>query len=88
MWIECYSEKQRKIAKYGLIKNCDSGVCKIALSVGKGCRKKYKEQESEKMFRLRPFRKNDAKTIITWTNKKEEFYKWSAGILGEYPVTG
>ena len=39
------------------------------------------------MLRLRPFRKNDAKTIITWTNKKEEFYKWSAGILGEYPVT-
>ena len=39
------------------------------------------------MLSLRPFRKNDAKTIITWTNKKEEFYKWSAGILGEYPVT-
>ena len=39
------------------------------------------------MLRLRPFRKNDAKTIITWTSEEKEFYKWSAGILGEYPVS-
>jgi len=39
------------------------------------------------MLRLRPFRTPDAKTIITWTSEPEEFYKWSAGIMGEYPVS-
>jgi RimJ/RimL family protein N-acetyltransferase len=39
------------------------------------------------MLRLRPFRSPDAKTIITWTSEPEEFYKWSAGIMGDYPVS-
>ena len=39
------------------------------------------------MLRLRPFRAPDAKEIITWTSNSEEFYKWSAGILGDYPVS-
>lgn len=39
------------------------------------------------MLRLRPFRKNDAKSIITWTSEPEEFMKWSAGILGQFPLT-
>ena len=39
------------------------------------------------MLRLRPFRTPDAKEIIPWTSEKTEFYKWSAGILGEYPVS-
>lgn len=39
------------------------------------------------MLRIRPFRENDAKEIIKWTSEPEEFYKWSAGILGEFPVT-
>lgn len=39
------------------------------------------------MLRLRPFRTPDAKTIITWTSEPEEFYKWSAGIMGDYPVS-
>ncbi|MDO5445543.1 MAG: GNAT family protein [Eubacteriales bacterium] len=39
------------------------------------------------MLRLRPFRAPDAKTIINWTSAPEEFYKWSAGIMGEYPVS-
>lgn len=37
MRIECRAEKQRKIAENRLTKSCDSGVCKIGLSVGKGC---------------------------------------------------
>ena len=36
---------------------------------------------------IRPFRAPDAKEIITWTSKPEEFYKWSAGILGNFPVS-
>lgn len=39
------------------------------------------------MLRLRPFRTPDAKEIITWTSESKEFYKWSAGILGDYPVS-
>lgn len=40
-----------------------------------------------KMLRLRPFRAPDAKEIITWTGEEKEFYRWSAGILGEFPVS-
>lgn len=39
------------------------------------------------MLRLRPFRTPDAKEIITWKKEPEEFYKWSAGILGDFPVS-
>lgn len=38
------------------------------------------------MLRLRPFRSPDAKEIINWTSEPKEFYKWTAGIMGEYPV--
>ena len=38
------------------------------------------------MLRLRPFRLPDAKEIINWTSAPEEFYKWTAGIMGEYPL--
>ena len=39
------------------------------------------------MLRLRPFRSPDAKEIINWTSEPKEFYKWTAGIMGEYPVS-
>ncbi len=39
------------------------------------------------MMRIRPFRTPDAKTIITWTKEPEEFYKWSAGKMGDFPVS-
>ena len=39
------------------------------------------------MLRLRPFRKIDAKTIITWTSEPKEFFMWSAGLLGSFPVS-
>ena len=39
------------------------------------------------MLRLRPFRTVDAKTIVTWTSKPEEFYMWSVGLLGNFPVS-
>ena len=39
------------------------------------------------MLRLRPFRTPDAKEIIKWTSEPEEFYKWSAGIMGDYPLS-
>lgn len=39
------------------------------------------------MLRLRPFRTNDARTIITWATDPKEFYMWSAGLLGSFPVS-
>lgn len=39
------------------------------------------------MLRLRPFRTPDAKIIVTWVKESAEFYKWSAGILGDFPVS-
>ena len=39
------------------------------------------------MLRLRPYRESDAKTIISWIKDEREFYRWSAGRLGDYPVT-
>lgn len=39
------------------------------------------------MLRLRSFQTIDAKTIVTWANNPEEFYMWSAGLLGDFPLT-
>lgn len=39
------------------------------------------------MLGISPYRTGDANKIINWCNNKEAFYKWSAGILGEYPLT-
>lgn len=39
------------------------------------------------MLRLRPYKKDDAKTIISWTNDEKSFYKWTAGVMGDYPIT-
>ncbi len=38
------------------------------------------------MIRLRPYNTNDADTILSWSNDKTSFYKWSAGVLGKYPI--
>lgn len=39
------------------------------------------------MLRLRPYREEDAEKILSWCKTEEEFYKWTAGILGEYPIS-
>ncbi len=39
------------------------------------------------MLRLRPYKRCDAKKIVSWIQDEEAFYKWSAGVLGEYPIT-
>ena len=39
------------------------------------------------MLRLRPYKIEDADTIITWSKDERVFYQWSAGIMGEYPLT-
>lgn len=39
------------------------------------------------MLRLRPYNKNDAETILSWIKDERTFYQWTAGILGEYPIS-
>ena len=39
------------------------------------------------MLRLRAYNKDDAETILTWIKDGKTFYKWTAGILGEYPIS-
>lgn len=39
------------------------------------------------MLRLKPYNLNDADIILSWSKDEMAFYKWSAGILGEYPIT-
>ena len=38
-------------------------------------------------LRLRPYQLRDGETIVTWCESEEAFYKWSAGRLGDYPLT-
>ncbi|WP_288979407.1 hypothetical protein [uncultured Parvimonas sp.] len=38
------------------------------------------------MLRLRPYNINDADIILSWSKDEMAFYKWSAGVLGEYPI--
>ena len=39
------------------------------------------------MLGLRPYKKEDADTILSWSKDEKTFYQWSAGILGKYPIT-
>lgn len=38
-------------------------------------------------LRLRPYTENDADIILSWSKDERAFYKWSAGVLGEYPIS-
>lgn len=37
-------------------------------------------------LRLRPYNEKDADIILSWNKDKSAFYKWSAGVLGKYPI--
>lgn len=39
------------------------------------------------MIRLRPYKSSDAAAILSWCKTEKEFYQWTAGRLGEYPIT-
>lgn len=34
------------------------------------------------MLRLRPYKKEDADTIISWSKDEKAFYQWNAGVMG------
>lgn len=35
------------------------------------------------MLRLRPYKDEDAQIILSWCDKEKDFYKWTAGVMGE-----
>lgn len=39
------------------------------------------------MIRIRPYNASDADTILSWCRDEKSFYQWTAGILGDYPIT-
>ena len=38
------------------------------------------------MLRLRPYKKCDARSIISWLNTKETFERWGGDHFGSYPI--
>ncbi len=40
------------------------------------------------MLRLRPYEDADQETILSWQMDEKAFYQWTAGKLGEYPLSG
>ncbi len=38
------------------------------------------------MLRLRPFKNSDAEFIVKWITDEKQFYMWSAGRFGEFPL--
>ncbi len=38
------------------------------------------------MLTLHPYLPSDAELVLAWCREKKEFYLWSAGVLGEYPL--
>lgn len=39
------------------------------------------------MLRLSPYNEKDTEIILSWSKDELAFYKWSAGVLGEYPIS-
>ena len=38
------------------------------------------------MLRIKPYNIGEADIILSWSKDETDFYKWSAGVLGEYPI--
>ncbi len=39
------------------------------------------------MIRIRPYKASDVNTILSWCQDEKTFYQWTAGMLGNYPIT-
>ena len=39
------------------------------------------------MVRIRPYKDSDEEAILSWCQEEDTYYKWTAGVLGEYPIT-
>ena len=49
--------------------------------------REFEEKVKLSMLRLRPYNKDDAEIIMSWIKDESAFYKWTAGVLGEYPIS-
>ena len=38
------------------------------------------------MLRIKPYNISEVDIILSWSKDETDFYKWSAGVLGEYPI--
>lgn len=41
----------------------------------------------DNMIRLRPYKDSDAEKILSWCVDEKSFYQWTAGVLGDFPLT-
>ena len=39
------------------------------------------------MIRIRPYKDSDEAEVLSWCTDEDTCYKWTAGILGDYPIT-
>lgn len=39
------------------------------------------------MIRIRPYKAEDATMILSWCRDERAFYQWTAGVLGDFPIT-
>jgi len=39
------------------------------------------------MIRIRPYKSAEAETILSWSQDERAFYQWTAGVMGDYPIT-
>ena len=39
------------------------------------------------MIRVRPYMQHDTDDILSWCSGEREFYRWTAGVMGGYPLT-
>ena len=39
------------------------------------------------MIRLRPYKDSDAEKILAWCADEKSFYQWTAGVMGDFPLT-
>ena len=39
------------------------------------------------MIRIRPFQSADTETVLSWCTDEETWSGWTAGVLGDYPLT-
>ena len=40
------------------------------------------------MIRIRPFTDPDEPIVLSWCRDENTFFNWTAGVLGDYPLTG
>ena len=56
-------------------------------SVAEAYRYRKRESAGEKNMELKAYTRSDADTILSWSNNERSFFQWTAGVMGDYPIT-